>query len=74
MANIIPSTESTVNTLIPNVKFALGPLIIKKKTTLIITVNIDNSPNIFFVFSFKIDPPSILKQFMLVKQTLSAES
>lgn len=56
MAKIIPSTESTVNTLMPNVKFALGPLIIKKKITLIITVNIDKNPNILFVLLFKIEP------------------
>ena len=56
MAKIIPSTESTVNTLMPNVKFALGPLIIKKKITLIITVNIDKNPNILFFLLFKIEP------------------
>src|SRR5699024_10237150 len=56
MAKIIPSTESTVNTLMPNVKFALGPLIIKKKITFIITVNIDKNPNILFVLLFKIEP------------------
>lgn len=51
MANIIPSTESIVNTLMPNVKFALGPLMIKRKRILIITVNIDKTPKIFLLLS-----------------------
>ncbi len=38
--------ERTVNTLIPTAKFALGPLIIKKKIMLIMTVNIDKTPNV----------------------------
>lgn len=47
IAKIMPSTESTVNTFIPKVKFALGPLMIKKKMILIATVKTDKTPNIF---------------------------
>lgn len=43
----MPSTESTVNTFIPKVKLALGPLMIKKKMMLIATVKTDKTPNIF---------------------------
>lgn len=58
MAKITPSMESTVNTLMPIVIFALGPLMIKKKITLIIAVNTDKNPNTFFVLLCKIEPPS----------------
>src|SRR5699024_2785010 len=51
IAKITPSMESPVNTLIINVKFALGPLMIKKKMMLIITVIIDNTPKIFLFLS-----------------------
>lgn len=50
MAKMIPSTESIVNTLIPKVKFAFGPRIIKKKIILISTVNIDKVPKTSFLF------------------------
>ncbi len=50
IAKIIPSTESTVNTLIPKVKLASGPLSIKKNMILIAAVNNDKTPNIFFAF------------------------
>lgn len=43
------------------VKFALGPLIIKKKMKLITTVKIDKAPNILFdFFLLKISPPSVI--------------
>lgn len=52
IAKIIPSTESTANTITPKVKFASGPLMIKKKITLIKTVSIDKAPKISFLFKF----------------------
>lgn len=50
MAKIMPSKDSTVNTVIATVTFAFGPLMIKKNIILMIAVNRDKTPNIFFLF------------------------
>lgn len=55
--------ESPVNTPMIHIKLALGPLMIKKKITLIITVNMDKNPVIFFLLKFKIELPFNELQF-----------
>src|SRR5699024_3070696 len=55
IAKVIPSMESPVNTPMIHIKLALGPLIIEKKTTLIITVNMDKNPVMLFLLKFKIE-------------------
>lgn len=50
IAKIMPSTDRTVNTQTPKVKFAFGPLILKKKIIFNITVNIDKTPKIAFLY------------------------
>lgn len=61
IAKITPRTERIVNTLIPNIKFASGPLTIKKKITLITTVNIDKTPNVLLTLLFKMNPPFLTR-------------
>ena len=59
IANIIPATESTVNTTRPIMIFAFGPLVIKKKTILKRTVSKDKIPHGLF----------LVKVFLLHKQS-----
>ena len=46
IANIIPSNERILRIIISNVKFALGPLKIKKEHTLVINVRNEKVPNL----------------------------
>src|SRR5699024_3762163 len=54
IAKIIPSMECPVNTPMIHIKLALDPLMIKKKITLIITVNMDKNPVMLFLLKFTI--------------------
>lgn len=49
IAKIIPSNESKLSIAIINIKFALGPLKIKKEHTLPINVRNEKAPNLNIV-------------------------
>jgi len=49
IAKIIPSNESILRVTIINVKFALGPLRIKKENILAITVRKEKAPNLYII-------------------------
>lgn len=49
VAKIMPSNESILRVTIISVKFALGPLRIKKENILAITVRKEKAPNLYII-------------------------